>query len=121
MTTDDRPPGGTGSPPARRRAERVRPGPLRVRLHRACEGFLINLSETGALVQLPVAQAPQKLVTLQVEWGEVTLRLRARVVRSSPQRVELPTATLVRSEYQVAVEFSDGEAAAAVRPIIQNN
>ena len=86
----------------RRRSERVRIGPLRVRLHRTCEGILIDLSETGALVQLPAAPALQKAVTLQLEWDDLTLHLKARVVRSSPQRIELPSATLVRSLYQVS-------------------
>lgn len=83
----------------------------------------MDLSETGALVQLPVAQAPQKQITLHVEWGDVTVQIRARVVRSSPHQVELPSATLKRSEYQVAVEFSEIEAATAeaVRRIIRNN
>lgn len=91
----------------RRRAVRVRPGPLRVRLHRACEGILVDISETGALVQVPSSQAPQKAVTVQVEWGDAVFPLRGRVVRSLPHRVELATATLARAEYQVAVEFSD--------------
>jgi hypothetical protein len=91
----------------RRRAIRVRPGPLRVRLHRTCEGILVDISETGALVQVPASQAPQKSVTLQVEWRESVLPLRARVIRSSPHRLQLATATLARPEYHVAVEFSD--------------
>jgi hypothetical protein len=91
----------------RRRAVRVRPGPLRVRLHRTCEGILVDISETGALVQVPSSQSPQKTVTLQVEWREAMLPLRARVVRSRAHRVELATATLARAEYQVAVEFAD--------------
>lgn len=91
----------------RRRAVRVRPGPLRVRLHRTCEGILVDISETGALVQVPSSQAPQKQVTLQVEWRDAVVPLRARVIRSLPQRVHLATATLARAEYQVALEFSD--------------
>jgi hypothetical protein len=90
-----------------RRAIRVRPGPLRVRLHRTCEGILVDISETGALVQVPSSQALQKHVTLQVEWHDVMVPLRARVIRSLPHRVQLATATLARAEYQVALEFSD--------------
>jgi hypothetical protein len=78
-----------------------------VRLHRACEGILVDISETGALVQVPSPQAPQKTVTLQVEWGDAVFPLRGRIVRSLPHRVELATATLARAEYQVAVDFSD--------------
>lgn len=91
----------------RRRAVRVRPGPLRVRLHRTCEGILVDISETGALVQVPSSQAPQKVVTLQLEWRDAVVPLRARVIRSKPHAVQLATATLARAEYQVAVEFAD--------------
>lgn len=106
----------------RRRAPRSRTGPLRVRLHRACEGILVDLSETGALVQLPIAPAAQKEITLQVEWDDTTLQLRARVIRSSPQALQLPSATLVRPAYHVALEFSavEPDTATMVRRILQN-
>ena len=107
----------------RRRATRVRPGPLRVRLHRACEGILVDISETGALVQVPSSQVTQKNVTLQIEWRDAVLPLRARVVRSRPQRVLLATATLARAEYQVAVAFSDitPAEAAILKTIVRGN
>ena len=107
MMTHADPPSDVRPGSERRRAVRVRPGPLRVRLHRACEGILVDISETGALVQVPSSQATQKHVTLQVEWQDAVVPLRARVVRSMPQRVHLATATLARAEYQVALEFSD--------------
>lgn len=105
----------------RRRAERVSPVPLRVRLHRKCEGILINLSELGALVQLPSAPSPDKPITLHLEWQDITFQIRARVVRSIRRRLELPTAMLARTEYQVGLEFGDlsQDAAAIVRQIIQ--
>lgn len=106
----------------RRKSPRFRTGPLRVRLHRTCEGILVDLSETGALVQLPIAPAPQKEVTLQVEWDDTTLQLRARVIHSSPQALHLPSATLVRPTFHVAVEFSavEPDTATMVRRILQN-
>ena len=90
-----------------RRAKRVRPGPLRVRLHRTCEGILVDISESGALVQVPWALAPDRQVTLNLEMGDTPLQLRARVVRSSPHKLQMAEATLARTEYQVAVEFSE--------------
>jgi hypothetical protein len=78
----------------RRRSARVRPGPLRVRLHRTCEGILVDISETGALVQLPSWQATAKQVTLQLEWQDALLPLPGRVVRSNPHQLELASATL---------------------------
>ena len=91
----------------RRRAIRVHPGPLRVRLHRTCEGFLLNISALGALVRLPSSQTPEKRIKLHLEWDADTLELLARVVRSTPQQMATESATLARTEYQVAIEFSD--------------
>ena len=90
----------------RRRAARVRPGPLRVRLHRTCEGVLVDISETGALVQVPSSLAADKPVTLSLESQDMLLRLPGRVVRSMPHQLELASATLARKEYKVAVEFT---------------
>jgi hypothetical protein len=90
-----------------RRAQRVSPGPLRVRLHRTCEGFLVNISETGALVQVPWSMTPDRQITLNLEVQDALLRLPARVVRSVPQPLQTAEATLRRTEYKVALEFSD--------------
>jgi hypothetical protein len=107
---------------SRRRAERVRPGPLRIRLHRALEGILVDISETGALVQVPSAMAPDREVMLNLEAQDSVLQLRARVVRSNPHQVQLASATLARKEYQVAVEFSDlpQEQVDALRRLLKN-
>ena len=90
-----------------RRFKRVRPGPLRVRLHRTCEGILVDISESGALVQVPGAMAPDRQVTVNLDIGDTPLQLRGRVVRSSPYNLQMAEATLARTEYQIAVEFSD--------------
>lgn len=91
----------------RRRSQRVSPGPLRVRLHRTCEGILVDISETGALVQVPSSMPPDRRVRLNLESHHGLLRLPGRVVRSIPQQVQLAAATLARTEFKVAVEFSD--------------
>lgn len=88
----------------RRKAERVRPGPLRVRVFRS-EGSLIDISLSGAFVRLPRLEAVDAEVTLIVDWDEKALLLRARVVRSVPQRVQLANAVLKRIEYHVALQF----------------
>lgn len=108
--------------PECRRAVRVRPGPLRVRLHRACEGILVDISETGALVQIPWSMPPDRKVMLNLEAHDALLQLPGRVVRSLPHQVQLPEATLARKEYHVAVEFSDlpAEQVAALRRLIKN-
>lgn len=103
------------------RAKRVRPGPLRVRLHRECEGILVNISETGALVQVPWALAPDKQISFRLEIEDASLQLSGRVVRTKPQQLQMAEATLARMEYQVAVEFSDlpPEQAAALHMLLK--
>lgn len=91
----------------RRRAARVEPGPLRVRLHGRWEGILINISELGALVQLPIPQPVRTLITLEVQWEHATLQLTGRVVRSNPFPIGgVPEGPIGRTDYYVAVEFA---------------
>jgi hypothetical protein len=90
----------------RRRAVRVNPGPLRVRLLGRWEGVLINISELGALVQLPIPQPPKTRITLELEWEHVTLQLTGHVVRSSPPPLGgAPKGPVEATDYYVAVEF----------------
>lgn len=107
------------TPPGR--ARRVQPGPLRVRLHRECEGILVNISETGALVQVPWALAPDKQITFKLEIEDASLQLSGRVVRTKPQQLQMAEATLARMEYQVAVRFTDlpPEQAAALQKLLK--
>lgn len=120
MMTHSDPPADVRSGLNRRRAARVRPGPLRVRLHRTCEGILVDISQTGALVQVPAAQSLDKRITLNLEALDAMLQLPGRVVRSIPHQVQLAEATLARREYHVAVEFGDvsPEQAEALRRLI---
>jgi hypothetical protein len=86
----------------------VRVEPYRVRLGRH-EGYLLDLSETGALVQLvrryrdSGGPAPQLHLALESE----DLTLTARVVRCVPYTIRLDGAVLKRQEYRVGVEFTD--------------
>jgi hypothetical protein len=94
---------------------------LRIRLQRS-EGTLIDISQLGALVRLPIAHTPDKHVTLHLEWNDETVQFRARIVRSTPHRVKLPTAVLARTEHHVGLEFRDlsQDSAAALRRLIRN-
>ena len=123
MMTHADPPSEVRSEQERRRAARVKPGPLRVRFHRTCEGILIDISETGALVQLPSTPPALKQVTLQLEFEDVTVALQARVVRSNPHQLTLPTATLARPACHAALEFAEltSGAAAAVRHLVRSH
>jgi hypothetical protein len=90
-----------------RRAPRVRPGPLRVRLHRTCEGILVDISASGVLVQVPWSMSRDRQVTVNLDVGDTPLQLRGRVVRSMPHKLQMAEATLARTEYHVAVAFSE--------------
>ena len=107
MMTHSDPPSGLRPGSEQRRFRRVRPGPLRVRLHRTCEGILVDISESGALVQVPWKMTPDRQVTVNLDIGDAPLQLHGRVVRSSPHKLQMADATLARTEYQIAVEFSE--------------
>ena len=123
MMTHSDPPSDVRPAGEHRRAKRVRPGPLRVRLHRTCEGILVDISESGALVQVPWALSPDRQVVFHLEVGDAPLQLRGRVVRSSPHKLEMAEATLARTEYQVAVQFSDlpPDQAAALQRLLKRD
>jgi hypothetical protein len=93
-------------PSERRRAIRVEPGPLRVRLGGAWDGILVDISELGALVRLPVPQTIHTSITLEVEWEHATLLLAGRVVRVSPSPVDTVRPPHGLTDYYVAVEFT---------------
>ena len=90
----------------RRRAVRIEPGALRVRLDGKWNGILVDISELGALVQLPVPQTIHTAITLEVEWEHATLQLAGRVVRSSPSPAEATRTPTGLADYYVAVEFA---------------
>jgi c-di-GMP-binding flagellar brake protein YcgR len=116
--------GGNAIPPEadRRRTERIPCEPLRVRVNVRREGILVDLSQGGALVQLPTAPPPEHAqVTLAIALKDRTLHFSARVVRSIPHRVQGESTTPERTEYRLALEFLElrADTAAALRQIIQ--
>jgi hypothetical protein len=68
--------------------------------------MLIDISELGALVQLPVPQTIDAPITLELEWEHATLQLAGRVVRSSPSPAEEARMPAGVTDYYVAVEFA---------------
>jgi hypothetical protein len=76
-----------------------------VRLNGKWDGILVDISEVGALVQLPVPQTVQEPITLDVEWEHATLQLSGRVVRSSPPPGEAQPDRSGLTDYYVAVAF----------------
>ena len=105
----------------RRHAERVHFEPLRVRVYGTREGILLDLSKGGARVQFPSALPIDSEITLQIDWNARALHVQARVLRCTARRVQLESATLARTEYDVALEFSrvDPEAAMLIRQILE--
>jgi hypothetical protein len=93
------------SEPARRRSLRVATAAFPVRIG-GTVGRLVNVSATGALVQLP------RTLTSAGEWSmrvdmEPPVELRVRVIRSHAVSVLLPEATWQHQEYAVAVAFTE--------------
>jgi hypothetical protein len=94
--------------PTQRRAERIRPGPLRVDIHSGPSGTLVDLSEYGALLDLPLPQTIGNSVSFDLHWDDSAILMHGRVVRSTPRyegswRVEW----MEPASHHVAVEFFD--------------
>ena len=105
-----------------RRAARLRPGPLRVELASGRSGTLLDLSEFGALLDLPAPEPVDRHISfdLHCDGGPVTLQ--GRVVRATPRydgawRVEW----VEPLSYHVGVEFFDlaAQCATTLRVLLQ--
>ena len=108
--------------PQQRRAERVRLGALRVDVQSGPTGTLVDLSEGGTLLDLPLPQEVDGAIALDVHFDGTLLSLRGRVVRSIPRYPRQRRAMWIRpAGYYVAVEFIDlaPESATALQDILQ--
>lgn len=99
----------------RRRANRVRSGPLPIDVVGGPRGTLVDINEFGARMELPVPMDVSARLTFDLYWKGVPIRLHGRVVRSAPcwdrdSRVTWGEPT----SYQVGVEFFDVAAQCAV-------
>lgn len=90
----------------RRGAVRVRMPPRRVRVGRD-EGYLIDLSEAGALVRFGLKQHPDRMVRMDLGEEPDNIRLTARVVRCAAHSIALDGAVLRRQDYNVGFEFRE--------------
>ena len=92
-----------------RRAERIRPGPLRLELSSGRSGTLLDLSEFGALLDLPAPEPVNSHISFDLHCDGGPVPLQGRVVRSTPRyddgawRVEW----MEPLSYHVGVEFFD--------------
>jgi len=101
----------------RRGAPRAQPGPLRVRVPRGGDGILVNVSESGALMQVSTPQQVDTDIDVSLDWDGVSVYLKGRVVRCSSiaQRdVAVPL-------YYLAVRFGElaPEATAALTVLVR--
>ncbi|OFW07660.1 MAG: hypothetical protein A3I61_17915 [Acidobacteria bacterium RIFCSPLOWO2_02_FULL_68_18] len=90
----------------------------RVRVNVTCEGTLIALTDSGAVVRLPRPPRPHTQTTLAIEGLEGTQYLPAHVVSAVPE-----AGASQRIEYRVALTFltlSSDAAAAVARLLLQN-
>lgn len=69
-------------------------------------GRLVNISATGALVQLPEALPSDREWLMRIETQPQPVELGVRVVRSHAVSVSLPGATWQHQEYAVALAFT---------------
>jgi hypothetical protein len=97
-----------GSPIERRRAKRLKSGPLRVVLETGTSGTLVDLNEFGARLELPASQDVNSRLAFDLHWEGVTVRLQGRVVRSTPYFDDEARLTWGEpASYHVALEFFD--------------
>lgn len=82
----------------------VPPYPVRVE---GRQGYLVDISETGALIHVAYRLPPDGPIQLQVELDTHTLSITARVVRCASHPVNLPSALWMKREYRVGVKFAE--------------
>jgi hypothetical protein len=88
-----------------RRAPRVQADAVRVELP---PGIVMNLSEMGALLELPVRPDVGSTLSFRLDYDGVIVTLHARVMRSQPVRdVQARVAWVRHDRYHVGVEFID--------------
>jgi hypothetical protein len=100
--------------PARRVAGRVRPRPISVELSNIGRGTLINISESGALVDISDPQNVGREVAFSLEWDRLRLDLRGSIVRCKLRQEG--GGRLVWAEatsYEIAVRFAEMPASSA--------
>ena len=105
---------GTSLPPPRRGAGRVRPGSLRIELWASGRGTVVNMSQSGALVNLPARHKIGSEVALTLHWHRRTLELRGHVVRcEAHHEVGARWVWAEATSYHVAVRFATMPASSA--------
>jgi hypothetical protein len=85
------------------------PRPLRVDVHAGPSGVLLDLSNLGALMELPTPNDVNSELAFDVCWEDSRVRLHGRVLRSTPCYDRQSRVTWGEpASYRVAVEFFGG-------------
>ena len=99
----------------RRRANRVRSGPLPLDVVGGPRGTLVDINEFGACIELPAPMDVARRLTFDLFWKGLPIRLHGRVVRSTAYWDRDRRVTWGEpASYHVAVEFFDVAAQCAV-------
>jgi hypothetical protein len=104
----------TSLPRSRRGAGRVRPRSLPIELLPSGRGTVVNMSQSGALVNMAARQTIGSEVAFILRWHRRNLELRGHVVRCEARQED--RARLVWAEpmsYYVAVRFANMPASSA--------
>ena len=91
---------------AQLRRVRVATAPIQVRIA-GVVGRLVDVSATGALVQVQQSLGLQYQWPLLINVEPEPVELRVRVIRSEAVSVQLPGATWQRPQYAVALVFTE--------------
>lgn len=94
-----------GGNSAQRRSVRVATSPVPVRIA-GTHGRLVNISATGALVQIQRDLESRRVWPLLIGAEQDMVELYVRIVRSTPVSIQLPHATWRRQEFAVALAFT---------------
>lgn len=95
----------SGGNSAQRRNVRVATPPVMVRIA-GSHGRLVNISASGALLQIQRDLESRRVWPLVIEAEPDPVELHVRVIRSRAVSIQLPHATWGRQEFAVAVAFT---------------
>jgi len=95
-----------GGNSAQRRHVRVVTPPIQIRVA-GTHGRLVNVSASGALVQIQRDLEIDRSWPLMISLDAGVVELPSRVVRSMPVSIQLPHATWRRQEFAVALAFTE--------------
>jgi hypothetical protein len=89
----------------RRRARVSLSGEVQGRIHTVQAAPILDISETGALIEVPCSLRPGNVYLLHLQLGDATLVLHSRVARCYVHGIERRGEGETRVRYRTAVQF----------------